>query len=566
MNNQQRINMKFQAFPQSALSLALLAMAGTLLAQGVPPGSGQVLRDLQQTAPQALPVAPALRRIEETEAANPAATTKVQVKTIAITGNQELSTAELRPLVADLEGSEQPLAALHAAARRITRYYREHGFAVARAFLPAQDVTDGRISITAVEGRISSHKVNNQSLLSDARVNAFLDGVKDGDVVRSADIDRGLLLLQDTPGVGASRATLLPGASPGTSELLVDVQPSAPYSGYVSLDNYGSRYTGEYRASGAFTLASPLKLGDQLGFSGLTSGDGLSFGRISYQLPVGSSGLRAGMAYFDVRYRLGREFAPLLAQGWASSTAVYASWPFIRSQFSNLNGTMSYEDKNSVDKVSSTATLTSKHLKTASLGLSGSLQDGLGGGGFNSLDLSLVTGRLSIESAAALALDAASARSNGSYDKFTWGASRLQRVGDDTLLWLALAGQQASKNLDSSEKFSLGGPGSVRGWPTGEASGDEGWRATLELRHNIATSVQGVLFYDFGSVTINKTPFANVTNDRHLAGAGFGVNTSWDTVQLKTSLAWRTSGGAPVSIPASAQRSPTLSMQAAMPF
>jgi hemolysin activation/secretion protein len=139
-------------------------------------------------------------------------------------------------------------------------------------------------------------------------------------------------------------------------------------------------------------------------------------------------------------------------------------------------------------------------------------------------------------------------------------------LGGDTLLWLALAGQQASKNLDSSEKFSLGGPTNVRAYPTGEASGDEGWRGTLELRHSLAASVQGVLFYDFGSVKINKTPFAILANDRQLAGAGFGVNASWDKLQFKSSLAWRTSGGAPLSIPASAQHSPTLSMQAAIAF
>jgi hypothetical protein len=150
---------------------------------------------------------------------------------------------------------------------------------------------------------------------------------------------------------------------------------------------------------------------------------------LGYQLPIGSSGLRVGAAYFSVHYKLAREFAALLADGSAHSTSVYASYPFIRSQLANLNGTVSYENKKTVDNVASTATITGKTLKTTSLGLSGSLQDGLGGGGLSSLDLSLVTGKLDIESPSALALDAASARSNGSYEKFTWGASRLQQLG-----------------------------------------------------------------------------------------------------------------------------------------
>jgi hemolysin activation/secretion protein len=558
--------MHSRTFPFSAITLCLCALGGPVLAQGVAPDSGQVLRDLQQRPPQTMPASPQPQRIQETEGTSPADARKVTVKSIRITGNQELSTAELMPLVAGLEGQEMPLSRVQAAARRISRYYREKGFPVARAYLPEQDITDGAITIAVMEGRISSHRVTNKSLLSDARVNDYLADVKDGDIVRGAEIDRRLLLLQDTPGVGASRATLQPGASVGTSELLVEVDPSAPYSANVALDNHGSRYTGVYRASGSFTLASPLKFGDQLGFSALTSGEGLRFGRLAYQMPIGSSGLRVGAAYFDVRYRLGREFAALLAHGTASSTSVYASYPLVRSQSTNLNATLSHEDKKTVDYVDSTATVTRKKVKINSLGLTGSLQDSMGGGGFNNLELTLVSGQLDIQSPAALAIDAASARSNGSYGKFSWSLSRLQRISDQAQVWFILTGQQANKNLDSSEKFSLGGPTSIRAYPTGEASGDEGYRGTVEVRHSLAQSVQGSVFYDFGSVKINKTPFAATANTRRLAGAGFGATAVWDKVQVKASLAWRTSGGAPVSIPASAVKSPTLWLQAGVEF
>jgi hypothetical protein len=179
----------------------------------------------QQTAP--------LQRIEESADLSQQGEAKVLVKSIAITGNQEIASAELQPLVAGLIGAERSLSQLNAAARRITAYYRSKGFAVARAYLPAQDITDGAVTISIIEGRISSHKINNQSLLSDERAQAYLGQVKDGDVIRSEQIDRGLLLLQDTPGVSSSRATLQPGASVGTSELLIEVNPAKPYSGSV---------------------------------------------------------------------------------------------------------------------------------------------------------------------------------------------------------------------------------------------------------------------------------------------------------------------------------------------
>ncbi|MCZ8257258.1 MAG: BamA/TamA family outer membrane protein, partial [Polaromonas sp.] len=398
---------------------------------------------------------------------------------------------------------------------------------VARAYLPAQDITDGAVTISIIEGRISSHKINNTSLLSDERAQAYLGQVKDGDVIKSDQIDRGLLLLQDTPGVSNSRATLQPGASVGTSELLIEVNPSRPYSGNVTLDNYGSRYTGEYRVAGTFTLASPLKIGDQLMFNGLTSGSNLSFGRVAYQLPVGSDGLKVGAAYSDIHYKLGEEFEALKAHGTATSASVFAAYPFIRSQFKNLNGTIALEDKRLKDYVDGTGTFTPKKVTVTSFGLSGSLQDALGGGGITGLDLSLILGNLSINSPTALAIDNASARSSGSYTRMTYGANRLQRFTDSTFLAASVSGQTASKNLDSSEKFSLGGINAVRAYPQGEASGDEGYRATLELRHNVMPNVQATVFYDWGKITINRNPFgAPASNSRNLAGVGVVVNAS----------------------------------------
>ena len=562
---------RLPTFSLSAMALALCSVNHLAWSQTAPvqpaPNAGQVLRDLQQapaTAPQAAP----LQRIDETPDLAQRGEAKVIVKTIRITGNTEVPTSVLQPLVADLAGTEQSLTQLNTAARRITAFYRNQGFAVARAYLPAQDITDGAITIAVLEGRISSQKLNNESTLSNERTKAYLAGIKDGDVIKSEQIDRGLLLLQDTPGVASSRATLQPGASPGTSELLIEVKPADTVSGNATLDNYGGRYIGEYRLGAGLNIANPLNIGDIISFNGLTSGQGLSFGRLSYQLPLGSDGLKLGVAYLDLRYKLGREFAALLARGTANSTTVFASYPFIRSRFKNLNGTLSYEDKTTTDFVDSTATVTGKKLKVTNLGLSGNLQDNLGGGGFNSFDVAFIQGKLGIQSPGALAIDAASAQSNGSYNKLTWSASRLQRITDDTLLSFNINGQQAGKNLDSSEKFSLGGPTSIRAYPSGEGIGDEGYRGTLELRQTLMQNVQGVVFYDFGTVKINKNPFgaAGTSNNKTLAGAGFGINASISTVQLKASVAWRLSPDAPLSIPASAIKSATLWLQASIGF
>ena len=158
-----------------------------------------------------------------------------------------------------------------------------------------------------------------------------------------------------------------------------------------------------------------------------------------------------------------------------------------------------FEKKNLNDRVNATATVTDKKVSLTSLGLTGNLQDAFMGGGINAADLTFVMGNLNIASAGALAIDAASAQTNGSYSKVTYGISRLQRINNSTLISISINGQQASKNLDSSEKFSLGGPTGVRAYPTGEASGDEGFKVIAELRHSWNANWQSTLFYDFAA-------------------------------------------------------------------
>jgi hemolysin activation/secretion protein len=535
------------------------------------PDAGQILRNLQS------PLAPNPGQLQAPPPQSqqaPAATaadeqTKVLIKSIRLSGNQDIPSATLEGLLTGLIGQPQSLAQLNNAARRITNYYRAQGYAVARAYLPAQDITDGQVTISIIEGRIDSYRIRNQSRLADATTAAYLAQIKSGSTIKSDQIDRSLLLLQDTPGVGGSRATLQPGASVGTSELLIELDPAQAITANASLDNYGSRYTGEVRASANAALASPLQLGDQLALNLLSSGSALSFARIAYQIPLGSDGLKAGAAYFDTRYRLGKEFAALDATGQASSTSVFAAYPFIRSQQANLSGTAAYEHKRLSDRINSTATATYKQVKLTSIAMAGNLQDSLAGGGITSADISLALGQLNINSPAALALDAA-AQTNGRYSRIAYSASRLQRVSDSSLIQLQLAGQQASKNLDSSEKFALGGANAIRAYPQGEASGDEGLRATVELRQTLSANLQGIAFYDWGNVKTSKNPFgaaaASNSNSRSLGGAGIGLNASFDKVQLKAALAWRTRGGLPTSIPATAAKRPTLLVLAQVAF
>lgn len=92
-------------------------------------------------------------------------TTPIAVKTIIITGATLFTADVLQALVADVVSGTHTLSELQAAASRITAHYRQAGYLLVRAYLPAQSVKEGGIAINVVEGRIASRRVSNESRL-----------------------------------------------------------------------------------------------------------------------------------------------------------------------------------------------------------------------------------------------------------------------------------------------------------------------------------------------------------------------------------------------------------------
>jgi hemolysin activation/secretion protein len=108
-------------------------------------------------------------------------------------------------------------------------------------------------------------------------------------------------------------------------------------------------------------------------------------------------------------------------------------------------------------------------------------------------------------------------------------AQRLQRITEALRLALSYAAQLAADNLDSSEKFSVGGPTGVRAYPPGEAAGDDVHFAQAELRYNAGSWLGGQLtplvFLEYGRSRINHRTWEGFTgkNVRRLSGAGIGA-------------------------------------------
>ncbi|HYW56387.1 MAG TPA: ShlB/FhaC/HecB family hemolysin secretion/activation protein [Polaromonas sp.] len=450
------------------------------------------------------------------------------MKSLQVTGSSVFSEAELLALTGFVPSTELTLGELQAMADRITDHYRKNGYFVARAFLPAQDAKDNALIIAVSEGRYGKIVLNNQTNLSDALALNILSGINNGDAITNDPLESRLLLLSDLPGVNI-KSTLVPGATPGSSDLVVDITPGKRVSGSVDFDNNGNYYTGEYRLGGTVNLNNLLGQGDVFSLRAITSGSGLNYGRASYQMQFGKA--TAGVAYSRLGYKLGKEFAPLKANGTAEVASVYGSYPLIRSRNTNLNAGLNFDHRTFQDRIDVIPSVTDRKANVLTGSLYGNHRDNLGGGGISAFSLGLSAGNLDIETPVARALDAVTARTNGSYGKLAFNASRLQRVTDTLSLFAGVNGQLASKNLDSSEKMSLGGMDGVRAYPQGEAPGDQGYLVNLEARlllpkpEKLPGQLHLIGFVDGGSVTINKNPWVAGNNHRNLGA--FGIGLTW---------------------------------------
>ena len=503
----------------------VLLLAQGAWAQTLPSAGGQMLQI------PTVPTAPGLLAPTELRSAPPppaplASGTAFQVHRLQVRGASVYPEADLLKVAGFEPDRDLNIQALQVMADRITQHYRQNGYLLARAYLPAQEIREGVVTLMVLEGQYGQIRVNNTSSLDNQVPKAVLEGLNYGDVIALGPLEERLLLLTDIPGVGV-RSSLVPGSALGLSDLVVDVLPGARISGSVDADNAGNRYTGEERIGGTVNLNNPTGIGDMASLRVLTSGHGLRYARAAYQVPMGRG--RVGVAYGDLAYNLGREFADLKANGHARIASLFGTYPLVRSRQSNLNVGLSLEAKSFQDRIDAEPSQIEKRAHVAVASLYGDHRDRWGGGGLSSYSLALSAGSLDIRTPEALARDLASSRTDGAFSKLGFAVSRLQSASPSISFFAGLRGQVASQNLDVSEKMQLGGMNGVRAYPEGEAYADEGVLLTLELRKQLAVSAQAAgqvhlaAFIDAGTVKLHHQAWAAGDQRRHLSGAGVGV-------------------------------------------
>jgi len=545
-------------------------MTGGILV--IPPAHGLDQSDTPRrfgVARPASPPAPATPTNVSGSALAPQATSAAAAivpRVFLFEGNRIITTRELSAVVAPWIGVSLDMPGLNRILEDIRSAYRQRGYVLATPFLPEQQVDGGVVRIGILEGKVGRVRIR-QPIdplvnITEAQVRSILDAhVKPGAPLSEIELRRAYAMIEQRSGATV-RSAVSAGEQSGTADLDVELVPGTASSskgpglhGSVEADNFGSESTGKNRLALKLDLGGLASLGDRLSLQGFTTDKGLSlYGSARYTMPIGTSGATASASIGKLTYSLGGSFAALQIEGEATVFEAVVSYPLVRSNEFNLEGRLAYAHKNIENRYNANNFTQSAQLDSLQLQLAGQLRDT---NRVTMFGLSLQSGELKFPDAAEAALDqgAGGYRTAGRSPKFNFDIQHLHKLGERISLFVRGSGQFTNKNLSGAEKFSLGGPERVRGFVSGEGSGDKGYAGTVELRMPVpgfslaGAGLQVSAFYDFGRVQRNadsaNVPVADRTQPNNISLKSYGVGLRFgrdERFMIRADLARATSG------------------------
>jgi hemolysin activation/secretion protein len=406
---------------------------------------------------------------------------------------------------------------LHAVSHRLTKYYQKRGYINSIAIIPDQKVVDQVITIKVIEGRLTdisilgNRHISNQYILD--RIQSVVN--KKGQILNLYELEKELQncipLLKLNSRIQNINARLIPGLTIGEATLEIQITEDRMMQLQINVNNHHSPGIGSYCAETSFRHLNPTGHGDAVYVQyGVTEGlDNVAF---QYQYPFNERD--AGFVLSAERSKsvvIVDDYEHFDLTNTVSSFSFGILWPFYKS----LNRTFSM-----------TLLMERLHSKTTFL----DMPFPLGGADSNGeADLSIAhcihewlfrnnQQVLGFRSTASFGLDMFDITINENRPDARFSTWLLQsqwlRHLDfwNSQLMASFDIRFSDRHLMPSQKFSIGGFRSVRGYRENRITSDDGQLASIQWRCPIGrfpffllsrTQSDGRLigscFYDYGN-------------------------------------------------------------------
>ncbi len=457
----------------------------------------------------------------------PPPTPQIHVDTVNVTGNTRIGSDEIHAVIDPLipqAGEEATLVQLQKIADTITDLYHAQGYALAKAYLPEQEIQGGVLQIAVREGTIGSVTIEGNQFYSSQFIQKHLSRFQDKKAVHDKSLERSMLILNEYSDLKA-KGVLRAGSVPETTDMVVQVQDTRPLHVKLDYNNSGSKVVGKHRYG--LELYGGNLLGDGSTFS-LRSVLGSESPRKPYWsgslgIPVGAHGTRVNLVYSRGNFDIGGALAVLDITAKTTAWGVAVTHPFIKGRRASLTGEIGIAGEESRQLLFGSIPFSEDRTSVIHVGLH---HDSMDTTGRNLAAVSFYRGLG--DALGGMERDAPRPSrfgANNSFEKGTLEVMRLQRVTDSLSLTMRGVGQLSSDTLVVGEQFSLGGPNSVRGYRNGEFLSDNGYSLHAEAQiapFNDKGFFQAAIFVDQGEGYSKRVPIGEVQRVS-LSGVGFGI-------------------------------------------
>lgn len=221
----------------------------------------QRLDELEERARERVTPLPQLPTIEPPALAETIADQVcIQISAIRLEGNSLLSNENLSKITDEYLNHCLSRTDINNLLRKITRLYFDIGYITTRAYLKPQDLSQGTLVITVIEGRIESMAPDRAQNLS-ARTIFFTFPAEKGSILNLRDLEQGLDQLNRLRS-NSVRMMLEPGTDPGDTHIRLENEKSRSWHLMAGLDNGGQKSTGEYQGHLTFSVDNVTGLAD----------------------------------------------------------------------------------------------------------------------------------------------------------------------------------------------------------------------------------------------------------------------------------------------------------------
>lgn len=435
------------------------------------------------------------------------------------------------------------LGVVETVADKITQFYRERGFILAKAYIPRQEARDGVVTLTLLLGTLGGVDVSNSDLYDDDYLAATFDDMLTMPVTGAA-IEENLYLINDYPGVLAT-GLFRSGTQVGDARLNLDVRWQREFEANVRVDNHGSEQTGEFRLYTEGLWNNPLGNADQLQVAALLAAKPTNtvYGLMRYSTRVYDPRFNVSVGFSSNDFVLGpgnsESVNNLALEGKTQQADASFTYRFKRSRTENYFGVFLFEEINSEIRLGALP-------GAGDVGLDDTIQNLSLVFRYDILteeskilhqgDVKFTSGEF-IEGAE-IGQDEQYNILNANYTLLTFW--NIPYFDANTRLIYRASLQYASSPLSSISQFTLAGPTKARGYPINQFSADNAVYLGIDWvfeapdffdvnlgRSNLQTIARPFLFVDASYGEVLSLVEGKENDTGQLVDVGFGMQFSY---------------------------------------